>query len=210
MFLDQIITIDSAYLLEYKKIKEQLQNKQGREPRWYKFLKDHITLSDTGRLNFEISTTLIQNPMITRPTIPSVATEPIHLKGKPKWVTIWIPEISDIVYGRIIITTHYPNSIPISYIEHWINQDVSIDSRSRTPRSQPTSIVPCQGCAQHFCHYIGSCKPKCIIQVRHLHLLSITAISKKNKELIFPIARQRHNTFNVLQYSHPYYRLLAL
>lgn len=70
MFLDQIITIDSAYLLEYKKIKEQLQNKKGRMPRWYKFLQDHITLTNDGRLNFIINTPLIQNPMITWPALP--------------------------------------------------------------------------------------------------------------------------------------------
>ncbi|PKK76699.1 hypothetical protein RhiirC2_772224 [Rhizophagus irregularis] len=56
MFLDQIITKDSAHLMEYKKIKEQLQYKGERMPRWYKFLWDHITINNTGRLFCNLET----------------------------------------------------------------------------------------------------------------------------------------------------------
>ncbi|EXX62252.1 hypothetical protein RirG_163580 [Rhizophagus irregularis DAOM 197198w] len=68
MFLDQVITPDSAYLLEeYNKIKESLQNKQGRIPRWYNFLKNHLTISSTNNhLNIELNKPIIQNPRVER------------------------------------------------------------------------------------------------------------------------------------------------
>ncbi|PKY41146.1 hypothetical protein RhiirA4_454667 [Rhizophagus irregularis] len=108
--------------------------------------------------------------------------KPQHMKGKPKWVTAWV---TDIVYGKILSITHYPNSTPVSYLEHWKYQNVSSNPQPRTPCSQPITIVPCQGCSQHFSYYVGNLKPK------------------------FPAPTQRHNTFNVLKYSHLHYHLLA-
>lgn len=55
VFLDQIITIDSAYLIPYKELKKSVINKSGRQPKWYKFLQEHITLTPMGRLNIDLN-----------------------------------------------------------------------------------------------------------------------------------------------------------
>ncbi|PKY50147.1 hypothetical protein RhiirA4_466458 [Rhizophagus irregularis] len=85
MFLNQIITIDSAYLLEYNEIKASLTNKTGHTPRWYKFLQEHITLqNNSNRLNIDLGHKLIQNPCVQRPKVPLPQTDPISHTGKPK------------------------------------------------------------------------------------------------------------------------------
>ncbi|GET65651.1 ribonuclease H-like domain-containing protein [Rhizophagus irregularis DAOM 181602=DAOM 197198] len=102
------------------------------------------------------------------------------MKGKPKWVTAWVPNITDIVYGKILSITHYPNySTPVSYPEHWKYQNVSSNPQPRTPCSQTITIVPCQGCSQHFSYYVGNLKPKCIIQIKHLDLIVVDTLTKK-------------------------------
>ncbi|PKB97638.1 hypothetical protein RhiirA5_384511 [Rhizophagus irregularis] len=70
---------------------------------------------------------------------------------KPKWVTAWVPNITDIVYGKILSITHYPNySTPVSYPEHWKYQNVSSNPQPRTPCSQTITIVPCQAYNDHL------------------------------------------------------------
>ncbi|CAB5114676.1 unnamed protein product [Rhizophagus irregularis] len=60
---------------------------QGRIPRWYTFLKDKITRqSNTGRLNIDLGTNLIQNPKVQRLRPPPVTNEPISYKGR---FTVW-------------------------------------------------------------------------------------------------------------------------
>ncbi|PKY38460.1 hypothetical protein RhiirA4_451458 [Rhizophagus irregularis] len=107
MFLDQIITIDSAYLLDYQKIKSNLQNKHGSFPRWYNFLKEHITLTNAGRLNFDLGQQFIQNPQIQRPRIPPTNNKPIHHQGRPKWISFWSNIITDVAYERILTSTYF-------------------------------------------------------------------------------------------------------
>ncbi|CAB4445211.1 unnamed protein product [Rhizophagus irregularis] len=107
-------------------------------PRWYKFLQDHITINNTGRLFCNLEKLLIQNPMATCPPIPPIIQDTHHHpKGSTKWVTAWVPHTSNIVYGKILSTTHFPNCIPISYLEHWIYHNMSANTHY-----QPTTIIP--------------------------------------------------------------------
>ncbi|PKY50869.1 hypothetical protein RhiirA4_467560 [Rhizophagus irregularis] len=107
MFLDQIITIGSAYLHEYQKIKE--------------------------RLNFNLDDPIIQNPQITRPETPPTNDEPIHLQGRPKLIASWTPTITDMIYGKILTATHFPNTVPILYAEHWIHRNLDTSNHHNTP-----------------------------------------------------------------------------
>lgn len=155
MFLDHIITKDYAFLHDYNTIKKSLQHKGGKIPRWYTFLQDHITINNY-RLNVELTLPVIQNPTAARPSTPPTSQEIIyHTKRLQKWVMAWIPMKSALVYGKLLTTTHYPNCIPVSYIEHWIYKDLSSIVRNDTPRSLPTMIVQCPGCDQHFSYYVG-------------------------------------------------------
>ncbi|CAB5201464.1 unnamed protein product [Rhizophagus irregularis] len=150
MFLDQIITKDSAHLMEYKKIKEQLQYKGGRMPRWYKFLRDHI--NNTGRLFCNLEKLLIQNPMATCLPIPPVTQDTHHHpKGSTKWVTAWVPHFFlnilliknvFVVYGKILSTTHFPNCILTHILNIGFITNVLANTHSVTPHSQPTTIIP--------------------------------------------------------------------
>ncbi|PKY17728.1 hypothetical protein RhiirB3_430406 [Rhizophagus irregularis] len=179
MFLDHIITKDHAFLHDYNTIKKSLQHKGGKIPRWYTFLRDHITL-DNHRLNVELTLPLIQNPTAARPsTLPTSQEIIYHMKRLQKWVMAWIPMQSALVYGKLLTTTHYPNCIPVSYIEHWIYKDLSSIVRNDTPRSLPTTIVQCPGCDQHFSYYVGNLRPKCILQIKHQDLLLV--------EILIPI-----------------------
>ncbi|PKY57556.1 hypothetical protein RhiirA4_478700 [Rhizophagus irregularis] len=90
---------------------------------------DKLTLqTNTGRLNINLETNLIQNPRVQRLKPPPVMTESISSTGRHKWLTVWANSISDVVYGRLLTSSHYNNSIPTMYLEHWtpipgINRD---------------------------------------------------------------------------------------
>ncbi|PKY23739.1 hypothetical protein RhiirB3_438036 [Rhizophagus irregularis] len=210
MFLDHIITKDHAYLEDYKDIKKHLTHKGGKIPRWYQFLKDNITINNQGRLYFDLDRPIIQNPSAPRPAIPPV--DPItlhHPKKSQQWVATWTQHLSDITYGKLMSTSHFPNCLPVSYLEHWIHKDLTFTLPSTTPRSLPNIITKCQGCAQHFTYYVGNLRPKCIIQVKHQDLILIDAFSKKKREELSPRPAITINSFQLLKYSHPHYRLLA-
>ncbi|CAB5192257.1 unnamed protein product [Rhizophagus irregularis] len=210
MFLDHIITKDHAFLHDYNTIKASLQHKGGKIPRWYNFLKDNITINNQNRLSIDLTIPLIQNPTAARPTIPPVSQEVIHhTKRLQKWVMAWIPLKSDIVYGKILTTNHYPNCIPVSYLEHWVHRDFLTIVRNNTPRSLPNTIVPCDGCDQHFSYYVGDLRPKCILQIKHQDLLLVDLLSKKQKMELTTFNNRNVNSFQLLKYSHPNYRLLA-
>lgn len=53
------------------------------ESQGYNFLKDHITLTNTGRLNIGLGQELVQNPEVQRPKPPPVKDEPISHQGRP-------------------------------------------------------------------------------------------------------------------------------
>uniref|UniRef100_U9TYN4 Uncharacterized protein n=1 Tax=Rhizophagus irregularis (strain DAOM 181602 / DAOM 197198 / MUCL 43194) TaxID=747089 RepID=U9TYN4_RHIID len=98
------------------KIQAKPNEQQGRIPRWYTFLKDKITRqSNTGRLNIDLGTNLIQNPKVQRLRPPPVTNEPISYKGR---FTVWRSTM---------------------YIEHWIPVPGTNNSNGRqhTPRSTP-------------------------------------------------------------------------
>ncbi|EXX61834.1 hypothetical protein RirG_167440 [Rhizophagus irregularis DAOM 197198w] len=189
MFLDHIITKDHAYLHEYNVIKESLIHKGGPQPRWYQFLKEHIaTINNCNRLSIDLRVPLIQNSSAARPAIPPISIDTLHHpKRSQKWVVAWVPSISDIVYGKNLSTNHFPNSIPVSYIEHWVHRDISIIVRNDTPRSQRNTIIPCQGC----------------------NLLLTEVLSKKKRQELSTSSNRNINSFHLLKYSHPHYRILA-
>ncbi|PKK57024.1 ribonuclease H-like protein [Rhizophagus irregularis] len=100
-----------------------------------------------------------------------------------KWVMAWIPIKSELAYGKLLTTTHYPNCIPVSYIEHWIYKDLSSVVRNDTPRSLPTTIIQ--------------------------YLLLVETLSKQKKLNLTNINNRNVNTFQLLKYSHPSYRISA-
>ncbi|CAB5204536.1 unnamed protein product [Rhizophagus irregularis] len=122
-FLDQVITIDHAYLEDYNDIKKSLQNKQGRIPRWYNFLKDKLTLCSNNRLTIKLENPIIKNPRIERLRSPSTINEPVTYKGPRKWF-----------HEKAILSIHPSHSVPTLYAEHWIHVP---DTQSQlTPRSR--------------------------------------------------------------------------
>ncbi|CAB4426582.1 unnamed protein product [Rhizophagus irregularis] len=135
-------------------IKRLKSTKQVRKnSRWYKFL---IALTNTRRLNFNLDDPIIQNPQITRPETPPTNDEPIHLQGRPKLIASWTPTITDMIYGKILTATHFPNTVPILYAEHWIHRNLDTSNHHNTPRSQTNTIISCQGCSLHYPYYVGS------------------------------------------------------
>ncbi|PKB98799.1 hypothetical protein RhiirA5_463562 [Rhizophagus irregularis] len=210
MFLDHIITKDHAYLYEYKKIKESLQHKGGKIPRWYPFLRDHITINNDNRLGIDLSIPLIQNLVASRPAAPPASADTFHYPRKSqKWVIAWVLHLSDIIYGKTLSTKTFPNCIPVSYLEHWVHRDISTTVRNDTPRSQPNTLIRCEGCSQHFTYYVGDLRPKCILQIKHQDLLLVDLLSKKKRQELTTFSNRNVNSFHLLKYSHPYYRLLA-
>ncbi|PKK58109.1 hypothetical protein RhiirC2_796850 [Rhizophagus irregularis] len=210
MFLDHIITKDHAFLEDYKDIKKHLIHKGGKIPHWYKFLKDNIAINNQGRLVFNLNRPIIQNPSAPRPAIPPEDPNTLHHpKRSQQWVAAWTPHLSDIIYGKLLSTNHFPNCNPVSYMEHWIHNDISATSLFTTPRSSPNIITRCPGCAHHFSYYVGDMRPKCIIQVKHKDLILADVLPKKKQEELHPRPNIHINNFQLLKYSHPHYRLLA-
>ncbi|CAB4424282.1 unnamed protein product [Rhizophagus irregularis] len=210
MFLDHIITKDNAFLVDYNEIKAQLEYKGGKIPRWYKFLKDNITLNNQGRLMLNFDKPLIQNPTAPRPSVPPVSdTTHLHQRRSQQWVAAWVPHLTNIIYGKILSTSNFPDCTPISYLEHWIHQDVSPPQNDNTPRSIPNTIIRCPGCSSHYSYYVGDLRPKCIIQIKHKDLILTTCLSKKKKEDLIRSPNVPFNSFQLLKFSHPHYRLLA-
>ncbi|PKK57146.1 hypothetical protein RhiirC2_798598 [Rhizophagus irregularis] len=121
----------------------------------------------------------------------------------------WIPTKNEVVYGKLLTTNHYPNCIPVSYIEHWVHKDLSAVVRSDTPRSLPNTIIPCQGCDQHFSYYVGDLQSKCILQLKHQDLLLVDILSKQKKMSLTTVGNRNVNSFQLLKYSHPSYRISA-
>jgi ribonuclease HI len=70
-------------------------------------------------------------------------------------------------------------------------------------------IIPCEGCSQHFNYYVGDLRPKCVIQIKHQDLILIEAFTKKKRDEQIRSLISHIKLFNLLKYSHPYYRLLA-
>ncbi|PKC05193.1 hypothetical protein RhiirA5_378822 [Rhizophagus irregularis] len=52
-------------------------------------------------------------------------------------------------------------------------------------------------------------RPKCIIQIKHKDLILTTCLSKKKKEDLRNLTNVTLDSFQLLKYSHPHYRLLA-
>jgi hypothetical protein len=77
------------------------------------------------------------------------------------------------------------------------------------PRSQKNTIIPCQGCSLHYPYYIGSLKSKCILQIKYSNTILIHTLSLEQKKRTFSSINYRYGKFQLLKYSHPYYRLLT-
>jgi hypothetical protein len=208
MFLDQIITADNSFLLPWKEIKAKLKNKRGPVPKWYTFLSENLVLNpSTLRLNITLTTPSIQNPLITRPRIPSPSD--LHIQTKNTWVASWLPQISDTVYGKILSKTHFPSCTPMAYIEHWTFDNSFDSSSNNTPKSRTQTIIPCNGCKLHNVYYTGDICPKCVLwipisnliiinvsnvpQTSHAHRYSST---KKRK-----ILKKAHSTIRQLTFT---------
>lgn len=107
--------------------------------------------------------------------------------------------------------THFPNTAPCVYVEHFIFKDTSSSSNSKTPRSIPTTLIPYQGCDLHHPSFLGSLAPRCIFYTKLNSTIVIELLSKKDITRIYPTynfsALPKH--FYVARYSHPHYRLLT-
>ncbi|PKC58526.1 hypothetical protein RhiirA1_400576 [Rhizophagus irregularis] len=194
MFLDQVITPDSAYLLEeYNKIKESLQNKQGRIPRWYNFLKNHLTISSTNNhLNIELNKPIIQNPRVERLRPPPISVEVQNHTG----------------YGRAIMTTNYSPSGPMLFAEHWIK--IPINTSIATPRSCPNLLQPCPGCKLHFPYYVGDNRINCILKIPYPRIIKIYALQKHNiQQYASWLPGRLLNNVKVIKHNHEHYKIVA-
>uniref|UniRef100_U9UF10 Uncharacterized protein n=1 Tax=Rhizophagus irregularis (strain DAOM 181602 / DAOM 197198 / MUCL 43194) TaxID=747089 RepID=U9UF10_RHIID len=138
MFLDHIITKDNAFLEDYNTIKKNLQHKGGKIPRWYTFLKNNITINNQGRLLFDLDKPIIQNPMAPRPPTPPVDGNTLHHpKRSQQWVTSWIPHLSDIVYGKLLMKLLKVKA----HSGHQFNDIADIQAKLGRTQPIPTTII---------------------------------------------------------------------
>ncbi|PKY49960.1 hypothetical protein RhiirA4_529109 [Rhizophagus irregularis] len=112
------------------------------ESQGYNFLKDHITLTNTGRLNIGLGQELVQNPKVQRPKPPPVKDEPISHQGRP----------NGLHHGLLPLkTSHMENfsrqhTSPILYAEHWISKQIDTMDQNLAPRKTQfylVKVVPC-------------------------------------------------------------------
>ncbi|CAB4376481.1 unnamed protein product [Rhizophagus irregularis] len=209
MFLDQVITPDSAYLEEYNKIKESLQNKQGRIPRWYNFLKNHLTISSTNNhLNIELNKPIIQNPRVERLRPPPISVEVQNHTGPSKWIVTWSQNITDAVYGRAMMTTNYSPSGLMLFAEHWI--EIPINTSIATPRSRPNLLQSCSGCKLHFPYYVGDNRINCILKIPYPRIIKIYALQKHNiQQYTSWLPGRLLNNVKVIKHNHEHYKIVA-
>ncbi|EXX64464.1 hypothetical protein RirG_142450 [Rhizophagus irregularis DAOM 197198w] len=208
MFLDQIITEESAYLKDYKDIKKSLQCKKGRIPRWYTFLKDNLTINSNNRLNIELDQPIIKSHNVERLKPPNISRDAFHHKGPSKWVTTWSPNIIDVVYGKAITSTNFEHIVPFLYAEHWIK--VPLNASTSTPRSRPNIIQPCPGCQLHFPYYIGDNRISCILKIPYSKIIRAYILQKSNIDLYSSwLPTRLLKIAKVLKHNHEYYKVVA-
>ncbi|CAB5168428.1 unnamed protein product [Rhizophagus irregularis] len=208
MFLDQIITEESAYLKDYKDIKKSLQCKKGRIPRWYTFLKDNLTINSNNRLNIELDQPIMKSHNVERLKPPNISRDAFHHKGPSKWVITWSPNIIDVVYGKAITSTNFEHSVPLLYAEHWIK--VPLNASTSTPRSRPNIIQPCPGCQLHFPYYIGDNRISCILKIPYSKIIRAYILQKSNIDLYSSwLPTHLLKIAKVLKHNHEYYKVVA-
>ncbi|EXX65190.1 hypothetical protein RhiirA1_460188 [Rhizophagus irregularis] len=115
------------------------------ESQGYNLLKDHITLTNTGRLNIGLGQELVQNPKVQRPKPPPVEGEPFPSR-KTKWIASWSTTIKDVTYGKLLTSTPFPQSIPILYAEHWISKQIDTMDQNLAPRKTQFYLVKVISC----------------------------------------------------------------
>ncbi|PKY50695.1 hypothetical protein RhiirA4_531072 [Rhizophagus irregularis] len=204
----KLLPLTTLYLEDYNDIKKSLQNKQGRIPRWYNFLKDKLTLCSNNRLTIKLENPIIKNPRIERLRSPSTINEPVTYKGPRKWFLTWSNSNRDVVYEKAILSIHPSHLVPTLYAEHWIHVP---DTQSQlTPRSRSNILQPCSGCNLHFPYFVGDCQAKCILKLLHSTIIRFHALTFRNTQRNSNSTHTSlHKKAVITKKNHEHYRILA-
>src|SRR5581483_4997821 len=161
MFIDQVVTVDSLYLLSWKEIQASTGQKVGRPPKWYFYLRDNFTHylnhDKSLRLIHEIKAPIMSSNFVYR--IPTPNKNPHPYKHKNLWVAFWDNTVKEIQYGKLIETYNLDNESAKTFMVHYkvLPNDTDVH---KTPRSRPRQLIPCNGKLDNCTHtrpFYGSC-----------------------------------------------------
>ena len=106
MFIDQVVSVDSLYLLSWKDIQTSTGHKIGRPPNWYFYLRDNFTHyndhNKSLRLIYEIKSPIMSSNFANRIPTPNKSRHPY--KHKNLWVAFWDDTVKEIQYGKLLET----------------------------------------------------------------------------------------------------------
>ncbi|GBC09874.1 hypothetical protein RclHR1_09180008 [Rhizophagus clarus] len=158
IFLDQIISNDSSFLLTLPEMKQMAQkNWKGAPPNWLKKMESTEIWTTTNRRLINPPKELpIQNLLILTPSI--LPHKENQLRNQ--WYIFWDPKSNTSIYGKGITQINHKDTPSMTQLQHYVQSyledDALFDSRTShsqqgaiTPRKKTTILKPCKGCALH-------------------------------------------------------------
>ncbi|GES84981.1 ribonuclease H-like domain-containing protein [Rhizophagus clarus] len=158
IFLDQIISNDSSFLLTFPEMKQMAQkNWKGAPPNWLKKMENTEIWTTTNRRLINPPKELpIQNFLIQTPNI--LPNQENQLRNQ--WYIFWDPKSNTSIYGKGITQINHKNTPSMTQLQHYVQSYLeddalfasttsSIQHDAFTPRKKTTLLKPCKGCALH-------------------------------------------------------------
>ncbi|GES83875.1 ribonuclease H-like domain-containing protein [Rhizophagus clarus] len=158
IFLDQIISNDSSFLLTLPEMKQMAQkNWKGAPPNWLKKMENTEIWTTTNRRLINPPKELpIQNFLIQTPSI--LPNKENQLRNQ--WYVFWNPKSNTSIYGKGITQINHKDTPSMTQLQHYVQSyledDALFDFRTShsqqdaiTPRKKTTILKPCKGCALH-------------------------------------------------------------
>ncbi|GBC07807.1 hypothetical protein RclHR1_00770020 [Rhizophagus clarus] len=158
IFLDQIISGDSSFLLTFPEMKQMAQkNWKGAPPNWLKKMENTEIWTATNRWLINPPKELpIQNFLIQTPNV--LPKKENQLRNQ--WYIFWDPKSNISIYGKGITQVNHKDTPSITQLQHYVQSyledDALFDFRAShshqdtiTPRKKTTILKPCKGCALH-------------------------------------------------------------
>ncbi|GBC05624.1 hypothetical protein RclHR1_06320002 [Rhizophagus clarus] len=158
IFLDQIISGDSSFLLTLPEIKQLAQkNWKGAPPNWLKKMESTEIWTTTNRRLINPPKELpIQNFLIQ--TLSVLPNEENQLRNQ--WYIFWDPKSNTSIYGKGITQINRKDTPSMTQLQHYVQTYLEDDALfnsgtshshhgALTPRKKTTILKPCKGCALH-------------------------------------------------------------
>jgi hypothetical protein len=179
--MDQLVTPDGNYLLPWKEVKLNNDNKyKGKTPKWYKNLENNFVISNLLTLSIPLKEpTSIPDRIYPHPAIKNNITRPSN-----QWTLHWNTSINECTFGKTIYQESN-NNFSITYSTHYIplpSDSHNNNNNNISSRELLLTLIPCNGC--HLNSYLPSpdIRPLCVFSNRTKRLTLFTVHTRSSFE----------------------------